>query len=229
MTLDFFNKLWLCINNLSNSTKTLIIIVLLFFSLCKFTYFSLENIITDKIEYITNQNQKAEQYTLSIAPQINNCVQSIVDRDDDCYDVLLLNYHNSTESLQGFKYVYLNCISEKSRDVTADSNKELWHNLDYMEFEEELTKIHNHGYLRIQDIDSVYRNFPRLCKKLKLSGAKAAGFYPIEGVESPIGMIVVLYNKPKHYSQAYFNLTIAPSIQKLAVLLDYPYMKTKQK
>ena len=37
-------------------------------------------------------------------------VKLIADKDQDCFDVLLLSYHNSTQSLQGYKYLYLSCI-----------------------------------------------------------------------------------------------------------------------
>lgn len=228
MTLDFFKKVWSVVDNLGNNTKTIIIIFLTCYALSKLTYYSTKSIITDQLEQITNNNKEAEQYTLSVAPQINNCVQAIANKDQDCFDVLLLNYHNSTESLQGFKYMFLNCISEEPKDLNCESYRELWHNLDYLEFADELSKIHNHSYLRLQNSDTTNINFPKLCKKLRLCGAKAAGFYPIEGIESSIGMIVVLYSKPKNYTIDYYNSVIAPSIQQLAVLLDYPYMKKKQ-
>ena len=62
---------------------------------------------------------------------------------------------------------------------------------------------------------------PKLYRKLKLSGAKSAAFYTIEGVKSPIGMIVILYDHKKDYQLGYYMETIASDIQRLAVLLDY--------
>jgi hypothetical protein len=45
-----------------------------------------------------------------------------------------------------------------------------------------------------------------------MSEAKSAAFYPIEGIDNPIGMIVVLYRKPKIYSLGFYNRYISPQI-----------------
>jgi len=53
---------------------------------------------------------------------------------------------------------------------------------------------------------------PKLYRKLKLSGAKSAAFYTIEGMRSPIGMIVVLYDHPKEYHLGYYMEVISSDI-----------------
>jgi hypothetical protein len=40
-------------------------------------------------------NQKAEEYTLETASDINNYVADIAKRDTAAYNVLLLSYHNT--------------------------------------------------------------------------------------------------------------------------------------
>ena len=57
---------------------------------------------------------------------------------------------------------------------------------------------------------------------------EAAAIYPINGIESPIGLLVVLYKHTKVYSLDYYNNVIAPSIEKLAIYLDYPYINKKE-
>lgn len=53
---------------------------------------------------------------------------------------------------------------------------------------------------------------PKIYRRLKMSGAKAAAFYTIEGVKNPIGMIVVLYNTPKTYYVGYYPEVVASDI-----------------
>ena len=47
-------------------------------------------------------------------------------------------------------------------------------------------------------------------KKLYISEAKSAALYPIEGVENPIGMIIVLHKQPKKYNLGFYNTNISP-------------------
>jgi hypothetical protein len=49
--------------------------------------------------------------------EINQHVQHISEIDKDAFDVLLLNYHNNTQSLQGYKYLYLSCLTEAPRSL----------------------------------------------------------------------------------------------------------------
>lgn len=63
-------------------------------------------------------------------------------------------------------------------------------------------------------------NLPKLYRLVKASEAQAVSFFTIEGYNSPIGLIIILYNKPKKYDYKYAG-RILPHIQKLALLLDY--------
>jgi hypothetical protein len=63
-------------------------------------------------------------------------------------------------------------------------------------------------------------NLPKLYRLVKASEAEAVSFFTIEGYDSPIGLIIILYNNPKKYDYKYAG-RILPHIQKLALLLDY--------
>jgi hypothetical protein len=65
---------------------------------------------------------------------------------------------------------------------------------------------------------------PKFYRKLKLSEAKAATFYTVEGLSNPIGMILILYKDP--YSNNPNSNAIFNDIQKLALLLDYQNYKS---
>jgi hypothetical protein len=60
---------------------------------------------------------------LETAIEINEQVQSIAEIDKDAFDVLLLNYHNNTQSLQGYKYLYLSCLTEAPRSLDTPTLK----------------------------------------------------------------------------------------------------------
>lgn len=61
-------------------------------------------------------------------------------------------------------------------------------------------------------IDEYKTRFPLLYKKLKTSGACSAAFYVIDGVEKPVGMLLLLYRKTRNYKASYYPADIVPYI-----------------
>lgn len=219
---NFLKRVWNFVDQLNTQLKTIIIVVLVVLLTGFYFNETTKNILSDYIETQEKEDQKLDKYTMEIAPKIHQCIQSIAKEDEDCFNVLLLNYHNSRKSLQGIRYLYLNCIAETPKGIENEQVKQYWSDLEYIYFQDELYKIHNQGFLRIQDIENIKQTLPKFYKKLVVSEAKAAAFYPIEGTESPIGMIVVLYKEPKVYQPGSYMEEISPQIQKLSTLLDYP-------
>jgi hypothetical protein len=60
---------------------------------------------------------------MNTAIEINEQIQLIADRDKDAFDVILLNYHNNTQSLQGYKYLYLSCLTEAPKCLDTPTLK----------------------------------------------------------------------------------------------------------
>ena len=79
----------------------------------------------------------------------------------------------------------------------------------------------------MDSIESYKKSLPNLVELLQLCDTHSAAFYPIQGVDCYIGMLVVLYPEKKTYHLGYYQSVITPSIQPLAILLDYNSMKEK--
>lgn len=229
LSVDMLKKVWNFINQLDSQVKTIIIMILFAAGIVHYSKVSSEEIIKNYYEKTESLESKADQYTIDVAPKINECINSIQKEDLDCSDVLLLNYHNSKKSLQGIRYLYLNCIAESPKGLSDEPVKDVWNDLEYIYYQDELARIHNSGLLRINNIENIKSNFPKLYKKLIISNAKSAAFYPIEGVDSSIGMIIVLYKNPKEYKVGFYEQHIAPQIQKLSTILDYPNININEK
>ena len=60
---------------------------------------------------------------MNTAIEINEQIQLIADKDKNAFDVILLNYHNNTQSLQGYKYLYLSCLTEAPRTLDTPTLK----------------------------------------------------------------------------------------------------------
>ena len=220
MKLNWIKYLWELINKIHPETRSLIIIIL--FGWILYSQITVET--AKQIEEKHNQeivnNKKAEQYSRETAIEINQQVQLIAEIDQDAFDVLLLNYHNNTQSLQGYKYLYLTCLTEAPRSLDTPTLKQQWNKLDYIYYADELAKIHSQSFVYFKNVEEMGMNLPKLYRLVKASEAEAISFFTIEGHNNQIGLVVTLYKNPTRYDLKYAG-RILPHIQKLSLLLDY--------
>lgn len=222
MKLDLIVKIIKYINKIPTCAKTVIIVILAGLLFINYIEKQNKDILKDYGIFTEQQEQIAESYTLETASTINRYVSDIAIKNPECYNVLLLNYHNTQKSLQGYRYLYLNVMTEKPKGIDNEPVKDYWSNLEYVYYEDELARIHNNDCLTISDVEDIRLIMPKIYKRLKLSGAQAATFYTIEGLQNPIGLIIILYKESPTK-----NVNILTEIQRLAVLLDYKNQKHK--
>ena len=224
MIVNLFKKFWKILSKLSPNTRSAIIIILLgyimYFQINQSTHETMINIMEKNIK----SEKQAEQYTKDTANQINQWVKLIQERDQAAFDVLLLNYHNNTQSLQGYKYLYLSCLVEQPRSVDTPLLKSQWNNIDYIYYVDELTKIHSQNFVKIQDITEMKIALPKLYHLVKGTDAKSISFFTIESNSQAIGMIVIFYDQEIAYDQKDLAF-ILKTVNELAKLLDYENVK----
>ena len=220
MNFKWITKVYEWINKIPPDTRSAIIFLLFGYILFSQITEETKKQIAKNIQEEILQNKKAEQYSMETSVELNQEVQMIAEKDTDAFDVLLLNYHNNTQSLQGYKYLYLSCLTEAPQCLDTPLLKQQWNKIDYIYYADELARIHAQSFVSIEDIESMGTSFPKLYRLVKTSGAKAITFFTIEGSSSEIGMIVILYKESKKYDLHYPKV-ILPHIQKLAILLDY--------
>lgn len=220
MIFKWFKRLWEFINKLRPETRSLIIILLCGYVLYSQISNEIRQQLYQKVQEEILHNKKAEKYSMETSIEVNHQVQLIADKDTDAFNVLLLNYHNNTQSLQGYKYLYLSCLTEAPKCIDTPLLKQQWNRIDYIYYADELSKIHNQSFVQIEDIEQMRTSLPKLYRLVKASDAKAISFFTVEGRDSAIGMIIIFYKECKKYNENY-QRTILPCIQKLAILLDY--------
>ena len=224
MFITYIKKIWEFLNKISPNNRNLIIILLMGYIFYSQINDSTRQLIINGIEKNIKSEKKAEQYTKDTAIEINRQVRLIADEDQSAFDVLLLSYHNNTQSLQGYKYLYLSCLAEAPRTLDTPLLKQQWNNIDYIYYADELSRIHAQSFVQFKDIESMGEYLPKLYHLVKASDAKSISFFTIEGANEPLGLIVILYKEYYHYDLNYPK-KILPSLQKLAVLLDYENVK----
>ena len=216
--LNWIKKLWSVLDKLSPNTRNLLIILLFGYILYTQITATTKQMIHSIFQEEVLSNKRAEKYSMDTSIEINQQIQMIAEKDEGAFNVLLLNYHNSTQSLQGYKYLYLSCLTEAPKYLDTPLLRQQWNKLDYIYYADELSRIHNQGTVYIEDLDSMRRYFPKFYYLLKASGAEAATFFTLEGYDSAIGLVVVLYAAPK---KAQYNRSILHCVQRLSILLDY--------
>lgn len=224
MIVQWIKHLWEVVNKIHPETRSLIILLLFGYVLYSQITDATKEYISQRFEEEVLHNKKAEQYSMETSIELNHQVQLIVEKDKDAFDVLLLNYHNNTQSLQGYKYLYLSCLTEAPRCLDTPLLRQQWNKIDYIYYADELAKIHSQSFVQIEDIGQMGNSLPKLYRLVKASDAKAISFFTIEGHNSAIGMVVLLYKEHKKYDSNYHR-AILPCIQRLAILLDYENAK----
>lgn len=225
MSLSRLEAIYGWINRLGPNTKTFVIIVLSIVCLEISFRGQTRLILKDYVEVAQQEKEIAEEYTKMITPFINKNIESIKEKDLDATNVILLNYHNTLTSTHGLSYRYLTSLTEKKRGLETKSCLRVWKELEYMNYGDEIERIIDNGFLRMDSISKYERSFPNLVELLERSGARSAAFYPIVGIEKPVGMVIVIYHSEKRYYLGYYNTVISEHIQPLAILLDYKSVK----
>lgn len=220
MILHWFKNCWDLLNRIHPETRSLIIVLLFGWILYSQITRETAKQIDEKHNQELAKSKKAEQYSIDTAIEINQQVQLIAEKDKDAFDVILLNYHNNTQSLQGYKYLYLSCLTEAPRTLDTPTLKQQWNKLDYIYYADELAKIHGQSFVQFENIEQMGRNLPKLYRLVKASDAQAVSFFTIEGHDSQIGLVVLFYKQYREYDYQ-FARGILPCIQRLAILLDY--------
>lgn len=227
MVLSRLETIYNWINSLNPNLKTVIIIVLSI-AIIEISFSGHSKLILqDYTEQVQKDKYLAEEYTKIIAPSINEYIEKILNRDRDASNVLLLNYHNTLVSTHGLSYRYLTSLTEKKRGLNTKSCLRIWKELEYINYGEEIEKINDNKSLRMDSIPKYANILPNLVELLYRSNAVSAAFYPLQGVEGPVGMLVVIYPVKKQYNLGYYQSVIAPSLQPLITWLDYNSVKEK--
>lgn len=215
MKLDFLVKLYKKLDEINPHVKTLLIML----AFLPVLFFGGKYLLESQQIDLMHNRAVNEQHTMDTAPRINQLINEIQDNVPECSNVLLLTYHNSTNSVSGFGYLYLDCLTETCRAIDDPILQDYWTNLKYVYYCDELQRIHNNGYFMINNIDSAKRTLPRLYRKLVDSEAEAVTFLPLEGIDAPIGMVVILYKEPQP-KRPLHTQKVAKILMQLSTLLD---------
>ena len=208
--------LWLTIDRMPTTLKTLIIFLTGIIAFYIGTDYIANNTVSEVFSKVKKDKKESEDYTKSIAPKINTEVNNILNSDTNISNVLLINYHNSTESINGLSYLYMTTLAEAYSD---SSIKKEWREVYYIDYASELDKIHKKT-ATIINVDC-NNKFPLLSKRLKYCNSKYSVWFTLRGVTSEIGVLVIIYKNEPPIDMVYYSKHILDGVNRLTMLLDY--------
>lgn len=221
MILEILSKVYSFISGLGSNTKNLIIIIM-FFIISILSYKDMgDRILDGSAKYNIELKEKAENYSKQMTPTIREHIYHVLLNDPDASNVILLSYHNTQTSSQGFSYRYITGLLEEARWDKTEPYIDNWRELSAINYGNELDKIHKIGYLRVDSLEGIKTDYPKLYFKLKECNVKSAGFYPIHSRNNQVGMILILYKNYKQYDLGYYMRTLSPCIGELYGILNY--------
>ena len=225
---NYLKQLWTFIEALPNTVKSLIIFIIV----GMFLYYGIDNNLEHYIKYIDQkaplEMQAEEKYAIEMAEPINQCLQEISVKDKDTYDVILLTYHNTKKTMQGFSYIYMDYLTDYKIDPSKPQVKKFFRELDWIYYSDELKTLQDQSYYRCNSLDSLKIKYPKLYYDVfQELNPKALAIYNLQGIDSSLGLLIILYDKPKKYYLGYSNTVIYPYLQQLASILDYNNIKKK--
>ena len=159
--LDYLKKLWNFISSLTSETKTIIIFILLIIILNPIPRSYYEETLSNVMKKQKEELRKNEDDGFRQAPYIAQCIDNIKIKDPDCSNVLLLSYHNTKHSLQGFSYIYLDCIRESVKSYSDEYVADYCSPSQPTNYQHESRKIAATPYLRVDSPPQLKNTCPR--------------------------------------------------------------------
>ena len=222
---ELLKIIWGWLKKQSPEVLQTIIMILVVWILGNYTISGIKDVFKDQQTMEQRTKQKREQYVVAITPIVNRHINDIISKDVNATNVILLNYHNTLLSSHGLSYRYLTAICEQFKGLQSKPCAEYWKELDYMNYGDEITKINMASCLQLPDLSKARETLPKFTYLLERSGFKSATFYPILGVDGPVGLLIVGYtNKYTDVTIEYIKEVINYNIQPLSTLLDYDYV-----
>ena len=200
-------KIWYCVDGFPAWIKNALIVVLIMAA-----PFVASRITTSEV---ASNRRTAESYAMENSLLIQSYMNEILCSGNGIKSVMLLSYHNSTESLHGYQYLYVSSFT------CAPVNDELlddWDKVKFTPYSKELQYVHRHKMRTVVESPCTDRNVEALSRKLASQGMERNVLYTINGLKNPIGILVVTFEGQVNFRSEY---VIFDKISRLAIILDY--------
>lgn len=207
------------IDKLSPFIKTWIIVMLIFISTPIYTKYLAKWIIDVNKQHSINQKEEKEKYAQKIALDLKQELFEIKHLSSIISNVLLISYHNTTESIGGFSHLYLSAICEAT-DGKRLTNE--WQRLSRFDYVDEIKHITREGYFYSSDLEKIKEVLPGFYRRLTVSNVKSVLIFPIDGVRSSLGLVVITsYEIGPDEVNVDWMIKCTHHIAKITTLLDY--------
>lgn len=216
---EWVHKIFNYIDKLSPFIKTWIIIILIFASTPFYTKYLAKWVLDLNKQYTLSDKEEKEKYAQKIALDLKQELFEIKHLSSLISNVLLISYHNTTESISGFSHLYLSSICEAT-DGKRLANEWQW--LSRFDYVDEIKYVTREGYFYSNDIEKVKEILPGFYRRLAISDVKSVLIFPIEGVRYSLGLVIITsYEVGPDDVNVDWMIKCTHHIAKITALLDY--------
>lgn len=133
---------------------------------------------------------------------------------------MICEYHNGGCNLSGLSFLHISVTAEVTTYRTPTVS-EKYTNIMASRLREVIDEVEEKGMVYIEDLNNVGDSYQFLQDTLLPVGVQQVILLPIEGIPSPLGLVIIGINDDKVINDETLRSIIIPDIQRISHALDY--------
>ena len=134
--------------------------------------------------------------------------------------VALFEYHNGGYNLTGMPFLHFSLSICRNNYGVDDLSKD-FNDILVSSVPDFVKELDQNEIVYIQDIENLRATFPRLYKELVEDGIKQVLFCNIEGINDPVGILMLAFKTADTNLNRKIRKEIFKKVQKISTMLDY--------
>lgn len=134
--------------------------------------------------------------------------------------VALFEYHNGGYNLTGMPFLHFSLSICRNNYGVDDLSKD-FNDILVSSVPDFVKELDQNEIVYIQDIENLRATFPRLYKELVEDGIKQVLFCNIEGINDPVGILMLAFKTADTNLNRKVRKEIFKKVQKISTMLDY--------
>lgn len=181
---------------------------------------NLFSFIESKIKHSENEHKEAIAFRRDSSGKIKELSDKLVE-ETEFNSLILFEYSNGSQNISGLPFLYMSATHEIVPNGVEPSISK-YQKINTTLFADFLSDLEKDNMLYVQDLNNIKEVYPIMYNILDRLGAKSAAFYSVEGIEGPIGMLVLISCYCLNEENSDINKkNIYDKGSKIASLLDY--------
>lgn len=192
---------------------------LIVYRLIKSSSEAITKFVENKLSDSTGIHKKALAHRKNITPYVREILSELAEKTD-ADRTLLFEYSNGNSNLVGLPFLYVTATCEFVRPGVNPVSQ------NYQRINTSLCAtlvedMDNLGYVYVEDIEDMKNVYPVVYSMMKPNNVKSAIFYPLFGMDCPVGFIVLTGLNNKIINRKEVIPITSTSAQRISALVNF--------